>query len=501
MDKVHALLAVLKKQHFWVLCALILIASTVVWMMAVGDIEAEAQQNQQRIKVALEDAKQVVNVNQHPNDQITAAYNQQTAKLKQDVFVVWNSLYKKQRDTVLKWPPALGEDFIKHVDNTPFMGEIPVDFRDIYFNYVKTRWAEIPKIIKARAVSADDAAGSRGRAPSTRKAIPDYIVVWADQERIRKELFSTLRPTTEWVWLTQEDLWIYENLLNVIKKTNAGAIGPHNAVISTIDAMDVGKTAAQDAGGKGQRIALTGGDAEDAAGGTGSSSGSPAGLLNGRYVDATGVPLENGTTAGDDEYKRIPVRLALQMDAREIPLLILNCANAPLPVEVQQVRVNVNSDKSSAVKSPDLSAEDRAAGRKTPHVEVSLQGVIYIFNPPNRKKLGLPLEETSGTAVEAFATEGATETPTPTFDEEPAVEGTPTATDAAADPMSTPAAGTPAVPAATGPAPPAGVEGTEAPAGTTPAATGTAPPAESPKEDALESLFDEDTTETAPANP
>lgn len=520
MDKLQVFLALLKKHYFWVLCTLILLFSTFAWMTAVGNIETEAASNQQRIESALADAQQVANTSQHPNDQITAAYNAQTAKLRQEVLQVWNSLYKKQRDTVLQWPPALGEGFIKHVDSVAFMDDIPVDYRDIYMNYIKTRWAELPKIIKARPATVDETA-ARPR-PSARTAIPDYIVVWVDQERIRKDLFSVESPTTPWVWITQEDLWIYETLLNIIKKTNTGAIGPHNAVISTINAMNVGKSAAQEAGGKGQRISMGGGGdaAADSAGSSagGSSDGAADGMLNGRYVDAVGIPLENGSTARDDEYKRIPVRLILRMDPREVPQLILNCANAALPVEIQQVRVNVEQGGSSdaAIKGPELSAEDRAAGRKTPHVEVSLQGVIYIFNPPKPEKLGFePEAANTGTATEAFSTEGGTETPTPTFGDEPKAEGSPMATTTpAADPSATPAvpatevppgatpSATPAVPDTAPAADPSATDpASTAPASTAPAATETAPPAGAAKSNDLESLFEEDKAEPAPAKP
>ena len=44
------------------------------------------------------------------------------------------------------------------------------------------------------------------------------------------------------------------------------------------------------------------------------------------------------------EFKRLPVRMRLWMDQRWLPHLISECANAPLQVEVQEVRINVADD-------------------------------------------------------------------------------------------------------------------------------------------------------------
>jgi hypothetical protein len=52
-------------------------------------------------------------------------------------------------------------------------------------------------------------------------------------------------------------------------------------------------------------------------------------------------------TALGVEYKRLPVRMTLQMDQRWLTHLISECANQPLQVEVQEVRINP-SDMSTA---------------------------------------------------------------------------------------------------------------------------------------------------------
>ena len=90
-------------------------------------------------------------------------------------------------------------------------------------------------------------------------------------------------------------------------------------------------------------------------------------LLSGRYLDAEGKPIPFGgggaarsgrpaapapaadpaaagqpldLTVFGQEYKRLPVRMALRMDQRWLPRLIAECASQPLQVEVQEVRIN-----------------------------------------------------------------------------------------------------------------------------------------------------------------
>ena len=80
------------------------------------------------------------------------------------------------------------------------------------------------------------------------------------------------------------------------------------------------------------------------------AAGDPA---NNRYVDATYTPiaaerlrqaLTSDSPSTEDAFlvvaKRIPVRMGLVMDQRQVHRLIAECGNANLVVEVRQVRIN-----------------------------------------------------------------------------------------------------------------------------------------------------------------
>jgi hypothetical protein len=60
-------------------------------------------------------------------------------------------------------------------------------------------------------------------------------------------------------------------------------------------------------------------------------------------LDPSAAPAaEAGSLAelGSREFKRLPIRMSLHMDQRYLPTLITECANQPLQVEVQEVRIN-----------------------------------------------------------------------------------------------------------------------------------------------------------------
>ena len=128
---------------------------------------------------------------------------------------------------------------------------------------------------------------------------------------------------------------------------------------------------------------------------------------------AAGQPLD--LTAFGQEYKRLPVRMALRMDQRWLPRLIAECASQPLQIEVQEVRINPPEGIGSAAGGgpggsyrmgeggPGGNASvfpEEAAVQPFPTqpemVNVIIQGTIFIFNKPNPAILQTPGEQPAG---------------------------------------------------------------------------------------------------------
>ncbi len=523
MDKLKAFLAVMKKQHFWVMCGVVLILGLSGWAWATSNLAGQYRANRTKIEGIYKDLDQLRSADRENPEWIKGA-EVETRKLRIKVKGAWEDVYAEQRDKVLRWPKVLGEDFLRIVPQLPPSEEIPVDQRERYWNYAKEEFPRLLEIIDARhyADKSDDVVpgldqrGGRGGkgGPLGGKARPkddpdappphDYKVYWnkEDQQAIENRLQWSNTPTTQEVRQTQEDLWVYQALLTIIKHLNERADGHHNAKVKEILALLIGRDAALrfQAGMAEGRIehpevagalaGVPGGAPPGGPAGAGKSKAMTAqmpqpGVVpgqakddSGRYVDEKGMPLGAGATA-PPEFKRMPVFLNLLIDQREISRLLVECANSPLPIEVRQVRVspaeqsttpaggrqphnqglnmggsggpNGGRPRPFAAKNSD---EERD---KNPYdVIVEISGIIYIFNPPDQAKLApvgeaageTPASESAGAdAAEGdTAPAGATDaaaTEAPAAAEVPA-GGTPEGAAGAGDDADEPAADTPA---------------------------------------------------------
>jgi hypothetical protein len=431
MDQVRMVLTWLKKQHFWVLSGLVGLIALFCWWSAARTLSAKYDTNQKQITGEFNNIAGVKNASFHANPPIIERQGNETKKQTESVTKIWGQLFERQSTTVLKWPsPPLSAEFVKAVEALQFGDEIEPRLRNNYQNYVDRHFPDLVKQISARMLEATTGTGGagefggspRGFGPEAGGAgLPgtglleetDYVCEWLDQGYIRERLNFPERPSSLRIWVTQEDLWVYHTLLDVIDKTNrtANATRMANAAVKVVYELQVGQRAADynlstnrlllpppaasvvpgaegapapgpEGGAEGGPRPFAGGGERGLGGGYGANNApmSPADeqnyLLSGRYLNEKGEPIPVGApgagAAGPEGgpppeaaaatntpappldpglfgigYKRLPVRMVMQMDARYLPQLISNCANQPLRVEVQQVRVNP-SDVTSA---------------------------------------------------------------------------------------------------------------------------------------------------------
>jgi hypothetical protein len=201
---------------------------------------------------------------------------------------------------------------------------------------------------------------------------------------------------------TQEDLWVYTALVKIIAAVNRDAKQHYQAPIKRIAEIAIAGNAAKHFadGVSSNRIFRP--PVTQAANTTGQVPATPVapvavvptagGTVTGseRYVDAQGRPLVEGAPM-PIEFKRIPVYMKLFMDQREIPSLLMECANSSLPVEVRQLRINPSKGGTIAARG----AAAGAGGRENQDVDASkwdltveLHGIVYIYNAPDKDKIG-----------------------------------------------------------------------------------------------------------------
>lgn len=487
MDQLRNALAWLKQHHFWVLVVLAVCVALGCWFRGASALMADFERDSRAIESEFGKIQGLASQPFHANDAINERQRTEIQVQRERVDALWRDLYDRQRAHVLKWPKNLNEPFHKHVEKLTFGDKIPQSLRAHYGNYIGNHFPELPKIVGALEMEGDaqgyspggyggrgmggyggemggyggEMAGGYGgmRRGENGETVEqqEFIVEWLDQPRIRADLFMPEEPTATKIWVTQEDLWVYEAMLRIVASTNEakGADRFSNAAVRTIVSLEVGRLAAQASRGRG-RIQMPqalpgagmgmglegygggdeggyggyggyggneggyeggyggyggerggyespmGGGYGSEMGGYGSEADPDAALFVGRYVDEQGNPIASTGEGGAEEYgkefKRLPIRMELVMDQRWLPHLIAECANSPLQVMVNEVRVNppggFNTTGGGGSYGGGRGGEsyDSYSGGQSgqemlpesePHIKpVAILGTIFIFNPP-----------------------------------------------------------------------------------------------------------------------
>lgn len=389
MDKLKDQLKPVIKHSFWIACCAIVITTLATWYVNTSRFNKETGDRVAAIKTKFDQGATLMNKRDHPNTDSHKAMDVLIDEARARVFEAWKFQFDHQRQ-ILLWPNDLGDDFIKQA--TPLFPpeSIPVDQqaltltqRNHYQYYIKTELPKLAALINAPwNPKVDEMADRDTAAPKSRKQ--RYIVDWsaANQTQLQNTRFDwrgekDRAPSTQQILYAQEDLWILNQLMLIIRKTNGDVDTRFKAAIKRIDAIMLGQEAltgvssggAGGAGGPGGMMMGAGGpggganmDASSmmgnvqsggeggpntAAGGGSKKSNDPA---HNRYVNTKfepiaaeklrGVMVNKQTSAEDAELvvaKRMPVRLKMVMDQRRLTTFLSNCGNAELPVEIREI--------------------------------------------------------------------------------------------------------------------------------------------------------------------
>lgn len=411
MDQLKVALAILKKHYFWLLCIVCTALGFVGWSMASKKLSAEYATRKTEILGKFSALDTIANTPDFPNSKWKEAVDKLTTDQKKKVRVVWQKVYDEQ-SKLLTWPDYLGEDFLKHVKSRAPGSDLDPRYCERYSREIQREFPKLLAIIDAvpsnkerattggaaPAAAAPAAAAPAAGAPAGASPADEDRIAWAadSQERIDKSLQFAGTPTSLEVWLTQENLWVYQSILNIIKNVNAGSVVPK---IRKIDELAIAQKAAE-IYGKGLATGLIDAPAAapggEAAAAAAPGDAPPAGDAGGgdaaatapddrRYLDAEGKPLPAGSAA-KEQFKRMPVFLRLTMDQREIPKLLVECANSPLPLDVRQLRINPS--KGQAAPTQPSANSGTPAPRGSYDVPIEIGGIITIYNPPDMTRLG-----------------------------------------------------------------------------------------------------------------
>ncbi|MGL4514438.1 MAG: hypothetical protein ACRCT8_15220 [Lacipirellulaceae bacterium] len=328
MDQIRVALAWLKAQHFWVLTLLATILATAAWYVSTGSLATQFKANQAKIGAEFTSQDSLQSKAFKANDPVNAAQEEQIQLLADGVRKVWNQLYDRQKEDVLKWPVALGEAFVTYIEDKRFGDALRDDHRERYLNYIQKQFPKLLEIIDARELAFDGASGGggpgigggiggsmggpRGRGGATGgmgmgmgmgmgDGAPEeedkHRTEWADQTMLRDRMNLKAKPSAIEVWVLQEDLWVYEALLRAIARTNdaTGSSRRSNMAIRTIYELQVGRAAAATTSMGGRLVTPSLGGAGMAAG---DDMMGDMGMGMGRGEGDMGMGMDGGMGAG-----------------------------------------------------------------------------------------------------------------------------------------------------------------------------------------------------------
>lgn len=401
MDSLKKYGAALKKHHFWVLMGLVVVIALVGWNSATADLKQQKEDQVRQIQNRFANLDPYLYGNP-ANEEFAEEVRTLATSLEGQVFDAWG-LMAEDQSGILKWPQTVAA-----IGELAPGSEIPEPLRADYRNLViESEWDRLFELLDLRRRKGAAAGAPAPAVGPGGQPVPvqlEGVLVW--EQRFRDALvnryLTNTTPSSLRVRLTQEDLWCFESLFRVIQHMNAKATDPLNAVIKRIDSLDVGQYATREAARTPGKIwlapdatleirsggAISGLTAED-------SYTDDQKLLHGRYLDENNqpVPVEMYESSPPfAEFKQMFVQMKFLMDQRALPQLLAACANSPLPIEVRQVRMNL--DQVDLPRGANQARVGVVGGAETqveraPYdVEVEVRGIIFIYNNPDKEALG-----------------------------------------------------------------------------------------------------------------
>ena len=288
MEKIKPILDLLKKHHFWLLSAICVVAMLYSWSSAVSDIQEKFAKNKMQVEGEFQKMQQLKSQTTFPNQEWEKKTLEKGEEVVKRVKTASQQIVKEEK-SALTWSENFSELFretaaAKTPDQWP--AEMLEEFRLVLPEEVK-RLREV--------IGAAEGLNQPG-------------VQWKDDDynQLLTGFTWETPPTNADVMQRMTIFWLFENLANIVAKTNDGAADPFNLPIHDLEVLGVSGMANFDA-----------------------SEWRLAGL-----PDISGG-IQPKPIAG---YTAWPVRIRARMNLKYLNKLLAACANSDLPLEVQGLR-------------------------------------------------------------------------------------------------------------------------------------------------------------------
>lgn len=436
------------RHHFWILSVAVIATSITVWYLGKKALDqqflTDSSTNESAFSSLVQIKRPLMAVNQLPNADYAKQVGARREVLIGQVFEAWQKLYDRQ-SSVLKVDsriPDLGELVLLDVgeraerfkndqritDQLNFFhnnGILDKEFNDLFamINLRRPR--------SAAAAPAPGAAGAAAPVAAPVAAVADEganqpafdgVLVWNSQtttQQLVSRYQTRLAPSVDRMAITYEDIWLFRSMFGVIQTINSrpidewltvmdggeapvppGPVDQANVPIKRIEYCDVAQRAAGSALGSpgviedfNPQVKL--GWAQDGRGGgdfqvgTEGTATEDQKLLKDRYLTGRDEMVEDPSQPPVAEFRQVFVQMTVLMDQRVVPALIAECANAPLPIESRQIRMDLKEVDVRREANAQEAANQMNKIERSPHdVTVTIRGMVYIYVKPDKEKLG-----------------------------------------------------------------------------------------------------------------
>ncbi|MDO4583397.1 MAG: hypothetical protein Q4D62_04760 [Planctomycetia bacterium] len=396
MDKLKVVWRYTRKYGFWVVSLICLLLVSFIWRQVAGSLLSDFDTRKSAIEGEFSNMQSLASAQDQPNAQVVEFKRNALRTQSENVLQSWEQLYNAQKANNI-WPISdqrykrAFEEAADRKRETPGY-ELSDSAKEYYWQYIRRYLRKIKETYDIKRPNKEylesnaTLAGNTGMRPGNTGTMEgglrddqmDGIVYWDDVDfkRLEDRLTWRTRPSTQRILVAQEDLWVYEALLRIIKETNAGK-SAFNASVKEIYALEIAQDTTEAFEKAAGRILKVGEKKSEDDGMSMSGSSMQEGmeeeevsedpefdeLFAERYVNSFGKPLsatELKEAPPFAEFKMMPVRMHLMINQRAISQLLVNCINSSMPVEVLQI--SINPERGKILDVSDLTSSSMGEG-------------------------------------------------------------------------------------------------------------------------------------------
>ena len=269
MDKGKKVTTAIKKYYFWILYALPVLGGLALWQTVAADLNDTLKKEGDKRESSRQQVKGVISDPEPQNKETVERIREVHVKTSEQVLIAWATLYDEQTK-LNPWPSKLGPKFLSIIESLKPDDPIPPDECYNYAVFIKDYVPQLKllvdmrmtrqeqeeltappdkkpkkaarKVVSAMTPETDISAMGAGFDDKSQELVG--VVWWDDYLKVEDRYYRwQTTPTSQEVRLAQEDLWVIEALLRIIRDTNEGA-NEFNAPIKRILSLSIAEEAA-----------------------------------------------------------------------------------------------------------------------------------------------------------------------------------------------------------------------------------------------------------------